>query len=625
MAAQLGRRLRKGATSGAVVAAAVAALAASQAPEMIPPPADNAGGDRAIGAGDTTTPPSDGSATGDSPYFTELPPLNTPNKPGLPTNLPVITGPAEAGIPASVLAAYKRAEASIRSTDPACNLPWQLLAGIGKVESGQARGGRVDANGTTLSPILGPALNGVGFANISDTDDGAYDGDKIHDRAVGPMQFIPSTWATWGQDANNDGKKDPNNIYDAAQAAGLYLCANDRNLALKADLDRAVLSYNRSREYLNTVLSWFEYYKRGTHQVPDGTGVLPVDRSDNRGRGNRPATNPPYSPLPTTPAPTTSAPESVTPDPKPSETGAPPKTPPTTTDPGETPTPTTPPTVPPTKPTDPPTTNPTVPPAVKVARIAPVATGALTATTGNVFAKAPRVAALDASGAPVTGAGIRFEIVGTTDARFAGGTTTATVTTGSSGLASSPALRAGEKLGSFTVRATVVSRTLAAVEFTATVTARQADTLTRLDGEAALPATTGTGFTQQLRVKATDKGALAPGVLVAGLVVTSKTATDAAAEGPYFKGEAGTTARTKAFTTDANGLITLAPGDLLAGDKAGTYFLKLTAPGGGSVFVELTVTAPEPTPEPSTPDPTPSTPESPTDSPEATSSPSTPA
>ncbi|MFI6420582.1 lytic transglycosylase domain-containing protein [Streptomyces sp. NPDC050842] len=619
MAAQLGRRLRKGATSGAVVAAAVAALAASQAPDMIPPPADNAGGDRAIGAGDTATPPTDGSATGDSPYYTELPPLNTPVKPGAPTHLPVITGPAEAGIPASVLSAYKRAEASVRSTDPGCNLPWQLLAGIGKVESGQARGGGVDANGTTLSPILGPALNGVGFANISDTDGGAYDGDKTHDRAVGPMQFIPSTWATWGQDANGDGKKDPNNIYDAAQAAGLYLCANDRNLALKADLDRAVLSYNRSTEYLNTVLSWFEYYKRGTHQVPDGTGVLPVDRSDNRGRGIRPRPTPPLSPLPTTPAPTPPASKPVPPkSPKPSESVVPPTTPPTT-DPTKPPTtPTTPPTTPPTKPTTPPTTTPTVPPAVKVTRLTTVTTGPLTTTTGNVFGKSPTVAALDASGAPVVGVSISFEIVGTTDARFAGGTAKATVTTGASGIAASPVLRAGEKLDSFKVRATVVGRTpLVAAEFTATVTERQADTLSRVGGEA-LTATTGKEFTQQVQVKATDKGALAPGVLVTGLIVTSKTATEASADGPYFTGDAGATARTKTFTTNADGLITLAPGALLAGDKAGTFFLKLTTPGGGSVFVELTVTAPTPTPEPSTPDPAPST----TDSPEATSSPS---
>lgn len=113
------------------------------------------------------------------------------------------------GIPASVLAAYRRAERRIADTDPGCGLPWQLLAAIGKVESGQAGGGRVDAAGTTLRPILGPVLDGNGFASISDTDGGAYDGDARYDRAVGPMQFIPSTWATWGQDGNGDGRAGP--------------------------------------------------------------------------------------------------------------------------------------------------------------------------------------------------------------------------------------------------------------------------------------------------------------------------------------------------------------------------------------------------------------------------------
>ncbi|MFB6837547.1 lytic transglycosylase domain-containing protein [Streptomyces sp. NPDC056361] len=591
MAAHIGHRLRKGATSGVVVAAAVAALAASQAPEAVSPPTDNTGGDRAIGAGDSTAPPSgEGSATGDSPYYTELPPLNTPNKPGASTNLPVITGPAEAGIPASVLAAYKRAEQSIRSTTPGCNLPWQLLAGIGKVESGQARGGRVDANGTTLSPILGPVLNGVGFADISDTDGGAYDGDKVHDRAVGPMQFIPSTWATWGQDANSDGKKDPNNIYDAAQAAGLYLCANDRNLALKADLDRAILSYNRSTEYLNLVMTWVTYYQRGTHQVPDGTGVLPVDRSDGLTPGNLPTAPP--SPNPTTPAP-------VTPKPKPSETR-----------PGQV--------KPPTVPTKPPVTPPTATPAAKVTRLTIVANGKPTTTTGSAFTGAPRVAALDATGKPVAGVGVRFEIVGTTDSHFAGGAKAVTVTTNSSGLAASPTLWAGERTGTFTVRATVVGRTLAAADFAATVTERRADTLVRV-GEDALSATTGATFTQQIKVKATDKGALAPGVLVTAQIVTSETDPKESAEGPYFK-QGGEVVRTVTLTTGVDGLLTLAPDTVLAGDKAGTYYLRLTAPGGGVVFIALKVEAPStppPTQEP-TPDPTPSG----TGSPEATASPS---
>ncbi|MER5308000.1 lytic transglycosylase domain-containing protein [Streptomyces sp. NPDC002773] len=601
MSAHLGRRLRKGATSGAVVAAAVAALAASQAPETAPPSADNAGGDRAIGAGDTASPSGDGSATGDSPYYTALPPLNTPNKPGAPTNLPVITGPAEAGIPATVFSAYQRAEQSIRSTNPGCNLPWQLLAGIGKVESGQARGGQVDANGTTFTPILGPALNGVGFAKITDTDQGAYDGDRTHDRAVGPMQFIPSTWATWGQDANSDGKKDPNNIYDAAQAAGLYLCADDRNLALKADLDRAVLSYNRSREYLNTVLSWFEYYQRGTHQVPDGTGVLPVDRSDGLGQGNRPVS--PLPPLPTAPAPQPTVP--ITPTP--ADPSEPPATPPP-------PKPT--PTNPPKPPVTPPTKPPTVPPAVKVVRLAPVSTGELTATTESAFAHAPTVAALDSTGAPVIGSTIRFEITGATDAHFAGGATTVTVTVGSAGMAKSPTLRAGEKTGSFKVRATVVGNsTVAATEFGATVTARVADTLTRVAGDP-LSATTGTAFTQPVQVKATDKGALAPGVLVTVMIVASSTATEESADGPSFKDGV----RTLAIKTGADGTILLP--QLFAGDKAGEYVIRFTAPGGGDTSVKLTVTAPAtPTPDP-TPDPTPTGTGSPEASPSASTSPS---
>ncbi|WP_225800679.1 lytic transglycosylase [Streptomyces sp. NK15101] len=598
MAAHIGRRLRKGATSGAVVAAAVAALAASQAPEAIPPAADNTGGDQAIGAGDTTSPSGNGSVTGDSPYYTDLPPLITPNQPGASTNLPLTTGPAEAGIPASVYSAYKRAELSIRSTDPGCNLPWQLLAGIGKVESGQANGGRVDANGTASPRILGPALNGNGFALITDTDDGAYDGDTKLDRAVGPMQFIPSTWATWGQDANSDGKKDPNNIYDAAQAAGLYLCANDRNLALKADLDQAILSYNRSREYLNTVLSWVAFYERGTHQVPDGTGVLPIQRSDNGNRGNRTRPVTPPSTVPTTPAPTPGTQK--------------PKPPQTTPGPVE----------PPTVPTKPPVTSPVTPPALpavaKVARLAIVANEKPTTTTGSAFTGLPRVAALDASGKPVPGVNVRFEIIGATDARFGGGGTAATVTTGSTGLATSPALRAGEKTGPFTVRATVVGRTLNAADFAATVTERQADTLTRLAGDP-LSATAGTAFAQKVQVKATDKGALAPGVRVTAVIVTSKTDPKESAEGPSFKSADGTTVRTVTLVTGTDGLLTLAPGDLLAGDKAGTYYLQLTAPGGGTTFIDLTVGAPATTdPQPS-PEPTPSG----SDSPEATPSPST--
>src|SRR5690606_39537805 len=84
------------------------------------------------------------SATGNSPYYTDLPPLNSPNPAPSASSGPA-AGSSEAGIPATVLDAYKKAEAALREKKPGCNLPWQLLAAIGKVESGQARGGKVTA------------------------------------------------------------------------------------------------------------------------------------------------------------------------------------------------------------------------------------------------------------------------------------------------------------------------------------------------------------------------------------------------------------------------------------------------------------------------------------------------
>ncbi|WUG91006.1 lytic transglycosylase domain-containing protein [Streptomyces sp. NBC_00454] len=328
-------------------------------------------------------PGADGSA-GDGSYFTALPPLVSPEPPAVllaedataPTappppgpetgNQPVAMGggPGEQGIPATVLAAYRRAEQTVGASDPRCGLRWQLLAAIGKVESGQARGGQVDAAGTTLRPILGPVLDGNGFANISDTDGGAYDGDARYDRAVGPMQFIPSTWASWGQDGNGDGKRDPGNVYDAALAAGRYLCAGTRDLRVDADLDRAVLSYNQSDAYLRTVRSWFTYYLKGTHEVPDSAGS-----GGGTPSGTSPTPKPKPTPAPTptpspTPAPTPTPTPSPTPAPTPAPTPTPTPDPSPTPMPSPTPTPTPEPTPTP-SPTPTPTPTPTATPSPK--------------------------------------------------------------------------------------------------------------------------------------------------------------------------------------------------------------------------------------------------------------------
>lgn len=139
-----------------------------------------------------------------------------------------------------------------------CPTPWWLLAGIGKVESrhGTYQGASVGIDGRTDKKILGIPLDGrPGVAAIGDTDGGLLDGDPGVDRAVGPMQFIPSTWARWQGDGNGDGTNDPHNLYDAAAAAGRYLCFGRPTLTDDGLRRAALLSYNRSVPYGNKVLA----------------------------------------------------------------------------------------------------------------------------------------------------------------------------------------------------------------------------------------------------------------------------------------------------------------------------------------------------------------------------------
>jgi membrane-bound lytic murein transglycosylase B len=563
MAAHIGRRLRKGAATTAVAAAAVAALSASQAPAVT---SDDAGGQTSAGQS-TPDPVQDDSATGNSPYYTDLPPLNSPypsTSPSPTTGAPAATGDTEAGVPATVLDAYKKAADELGSSKPGCNLPWQLLAAIGKVESGQARGGRVDAEGTTFSPILGPVLDGNGFASIRDTDGGLYDDDSTYDRAVGPMQFIPSTWAWAGRDGNGDGKKDPNNIYDAALAAGHYLCRMDWDLSRQADLHSAILSYNNSQDYLHTVLTWLEYYRKGTHSIPDGTGAVPSNRSDSGSGG--------------------------------SGGSAPGSTPPATTDPGEgsgkdggsTPRPKPPAPHTPGTPTTPPSTPPT--PTETVDHIENSGTAALSAMAGDAFTAKISARAEDKKGKGVAKVRVRFSILGDTDATFAGGETVATIRTGSSGTAVAPALRAGEKTGGFTVRAVVVGRTLPGLDYRATVTERAADTLARTT-DAAPTCTAGGEFADRVTVKATYKGAAADKVAATATLIKSADDATENDKGPYFKDADGKAVRTlTGLQTGADGRLTL-PG-LYADDTTGTFLLRITTTGGAVLTVGLTVTAP---------------------------------
>ena len=197
---------------------------------------------------------------------------------------------AEFDIPGAVVGAYRTAAELMAKENPGCGLNWFLLAGIGRIESDHAQGGALDATGGMTEPFVGPLLDGTGtFAEIRDSDAGLWDGDKKYDRALGPMQFLPGTWRTYGRDADGDGTPDPQNIHDSTLAAAHYLCASGADLRTRDGLLRAVFSYNRSWEYVTNVLTWAGVYSglklgdltpRPTPSAPAAPTATPTDGPD---------------------------------------------------------------------------------------------------------------------------------------------------------------------------------------------------------------------------------------------------------------------------------------------------------------------------------------------------------
>ncbi|AWH95792.1 hypothetical protein A6048_10025 [Dietzia psychralcaliphila] len=199
----------------------------------------------------------------------ETPPPTEADDPGAAHIEPATIPDGPLGIPGIALDAYHRATDRLNVEKPACEMDWTLLAGIGQVESNQGRG-RFDVHGNTIGRILGPRLDGTlpGTAVITDTDGGRFDGDAEFDRAVGPVQFIPSTWALLGRDGNGDGVADPNNIYDGALAAATLLCGQGGSMGDPAARTRAVLAYNNSLAYVANVNAWAHGYAVNSYPLP---------------------------------------------------------------------------------------------------------------------------------------------------------------------------------------------------------------------------------------------------------------------------------------------------------------------------------------------------------------------
>jgi len=189
--------------------------------ELTAPGGSNSGGTTAPGAnggGDQPLPEgSDGGA-----QFTEGGAPTTLN----PTTTIAPFGPAPIGVPNFVIDSFE-IPPFLLPIYQACGaeygIPWEVLASINKIET---------AFGTNT--------------NVSSAG------------AVGWMQFLPSSWETFGLDANGDGKKDPYNPVDAICAAAHYLKLAGGN----KDLYQAIFAYNHADWYVQEVLLYARAYGR---------------------------------------------------------------------------------------------------------------------------------------------------------------------------------------------------------------------------------------------------------------------------------------------------------------------------------------------------------------------------
>ena len=170
------------------------------------------------------------------------------------------SGPV-AGIPDRVLRAY-------RAADGWCTgLRWQLLAGIGSIESGHGTSGGATADpesGEVVPHIFGIPLDGS--PGIEQLPIGKWLGwfglGGPWQQAVGPMQFLPGTFDAWAVDQDADGVANPHDIDDAVATAANYLCGGRDGTV--TDERAALRRYNNDDSYVTQVIAYADQIGAGT-------------------------------------------------------------------------------------------------------------------------------------------------------------------------------------------------------------------------------------------------------------------------------------------------------------------------------------------------------------------------
>jgi len=105
---------------------------------------------------------------------------------------------------------------------------------------------------------------------------------------MGAFQFIPPTWAAYGDDGNNDGKKDAQNIADGAAGAANYVAANGATVDQPpSSWQKAIFAYNHAQWYVDAVMKYYAFYNGGGNTTSTGspTGQNGAAATDAAGNG----------------------------------------------------------------------------------------------------------------------------------------------------------------------------------------------------------------------------------------------------------------------------------------------------------------------------------------------------